>query len=367
MTANGVEGQNVTAENRRKWPRLGAWQARALGVLVAALAVGALLVLAEYVTRTTVSLDVDGQVRQVRTRAETVGAVLDEAGVQPGPADEVWPSPETALTDSVTITVRRAFTVAVRSDGTLRRVHTLAAHPLAVLAEQSIAVGENDRVRVDGVTYAPGELAGQQWSAPPVSVQVLRSVTLTVIDGARRLMVYTTEADVGRALDAAGLDLFLADRVTPDLSAPVADGLTVCIERSVPVTVVADGRRLLTRAHGPTVGDALAYVGLAPIGQDYTLPPPETPLEPGMVIQVVRVTEKVFREEHSIPFETIYQPDPALGLDEQRVIQSGTAGRVTRQVRVRYEDGREVSREVQEEQVTEPPTPRLIAYGKSWP
>jgi hypothetical protein len=40
------------------------------------------------------------------------------------------------------------------------------------------------------------------------------------------------------------------------------------------------------------VGDALAQIGLAPLGLDYTIPPLETPLTSGMTIRLVRVIEE---------------------------------------------------------------------------
>jgi 3D (Asp-Asp-Asp) domain-containing protein len=112
------------------------------------------------------------------------------------------------------------------------------------------------------------------------------------------------------------------------------------------------------------VGDALAAIGIALVGQDYAIPPAETALEPGMSIQVVRVTEDLLIEQEAIPFTTIYQPDPDMALDEQRVVQEGVEGLRERQVRVWYEDGLEVNRVVQGEWTVRPPVPRLIAYGQ---
>jgi uncharacterized protein YabE (DUF348 family) len=55
-------------------------------------------------------------------------------------------------------------------------------------------------------------------------------------------------------------------------------------------------------------------------------------------------------------------PDDRLAPAEPRVLQEGVDGLLERQVSVRYEDGREVQRTVQEEQIIQTPTPRLITF-----
>lgn len=338
---------------------------RALGLLVVVVVLGVTGLIVYYGTQISVTLDVGGDVRHIRTHAGTVREVLDDANVRLAPADEVWPPLDTRLSGGERITVRRAFDIALQADGPVRRVRTRAVHPLDVLAEQAIQVGAHDAVQVDGHLYSPDELEHRPWDAPAGSIRVVRSVMIKLIDGEHTSALPTAEADIGRALDAAGIALYRADRVTPDLSTPIYDGLVVRIERSAPVTILVDGQQLATRALGPAVGDVLAYVGIAPIGQDYTLPPLEAPFEAGMVIQLVRVTEKVYSEEQAIPFETIYRPDPDLALNEERVIQAGIEGRRVQQIRVRFEDGQEVSRAILDEWIVVPPAPRLIATGKT--
>ena len=194
-------------------------------------------------------------------------------------------------------------------------------------------------------------------------IRVIRSAAIKVIDQDHTLLVHTTQADVGRALDAVGLTLYLADRVTPDLSTPVHDGLSVVIDRSVPLTIIADGQRLATRATGPTVGDALAAIGVAPVDLDYTIPAENSPIEAGMVIRVVRVTETLITAQTPIPFETIRQPDATLAAGTEQVLRAGADGLREQYIRVRYEDGREIRQTVQDEQVIRAPVSRLVIYG----
>ena len=317
-----------------------------------------------YLWPPTVTISVNGVDRRVRTHAETVREALIEADVIVDPEDEVWPPLDTNLKRGTTITIQKAHAVAVRADGELRQIRTQQTHPLALLAEQGIHTSIFDEVVIDGKAFSPEWLEDQSWSVSPQSVRVVRSAAVRVEDQGRILIIRTTQADVGRALNRAGVRLYLADAVSPALSTPISDGMTVTIERSIPVTIIADGRQLATRVRGTTVGDALAMIGIAPIGQDYTIPALDAALQADMVIEVVRVVEYVLTEQDTIPYETIYQPDPALSLDEERVIQNGVDGTLEREIWVRYENGKEVSRTVQQEVVTTPPVPCLIASGK---
>ncbi len=259
-------------------------------VLAGAVLIAALLWSTDWTGRKTVTLNVGGQTRQVHTRAHTVQDVLDDERILIDPEDVIQPDPASPVTRSMTITVVKASAVALQLDDEVRRVRTQAVMPLDVLAEQTVPVGPYDRVLVNGHEYSQDELIS--WTGPVTSIRVVRSVDITVTDGCKVMTVHTTQADVARALDAAGVQLYLADRVIPDFSTPITPGLAIRIERSVPLTVIADGQRLKTRARGPTVGDALAQIGLAPLGLDYTLPPLDTPLTSGLTIRLVRVTEE---------------------------------------------------------------------------
>lgn len=342
------------------WQRL-RWGLAFAGMLLV-IVIGVLLGVNHF-TRRSVTLDIGGYVQQFQTRADTVQDVLDEADVLIDPEDVIWPAPQTQLKNGMTITVHKAYAVAVEADDSVSQVRTQATHPLEILAGEGIDVDPYDMVRVDGKEFSPERLEKQTWNSPPTSIQVVRSATLKIIDQDRTLMIHTTHIDVGRALDSAGIKLYLADEITPDLSTPVKNGLTITIQRSVPVTIQVDNRQLNTRSIGPTVGDALAAAGIGLVEQDYTLPPVDTPLEAGMVIEVVRVVVKEMVEPTVIPFNTVYVPHSALPFGDWRIYQEGIDGQSEQVVRVRYENGQMVSQLPESISIVQPSIPRLIFYG----
>lgn len=326
-------------------PPLKNWRAHVIGgALGVILLVGGLLA-TDHFTRRSVTLEINGTPYHLRTHADTVQAALDEAGIALASPDRVWPSPQTALEAARVITVRKADDVAIVQDGQLQKARTLKTHPLDILTEQGIAFGPYDTLIVDGAPYTVSVLSTRTWNAPPQTVRLVHSTTITVQDGDHTLTLHTIAPDVARALENAGLKLYLADRVIPTLETPISPDLHVTIERAVPLTVIADGRRLHTRARGPTVADALVMIGVVPLGLDYTIPPLDAPLEAEMTIRVVRVAERVITQEETIPFLTLYNSDDISEFMSKRDVTAGALGVRTTTWCVRYEDGQEVWRE----------------------
>jgi 3D (Asp-Asp-Asp) domain-containing protein len=139
--------------------------------------------------------------------------------------------------------------------------------------------------------------------------------------------------------------------------------MEVTINRSRPVSIIADGVTVETRVRGKTVADALAEAEIALVGLDYAIPDEDTPLLPGIRIRVIRVSEDVIIEEIRQPFETIYQADSTLEIDQTQTLQAGQEGITQTAIRVRYENGVEISRTPEETTVAQEAVNQVIGYG----
>ncbi len=318
-------------------------------------------------TRKQIVLQIDGHLQTVYTRRATVGDVLDELGVLIMPQDAVNPAEDTGLSNGAVIRIQRAQPVIVVADGRALRLMTHQDAPLNLLAEAGIALNPGDEVLVDGAPLVNGvpltDPAQPLAGSIPAVVEVVRSVRVIVEADGQEIAVQTTEPTVGRVLDSLGMTLYLADSIEPDVHTPPAEGTRVTVRRAVPVIVTVGGVEVATRTRADTVGATLAGVGLALVGEDYSVPPPEDPLPSDGRIRVVRVAEDVQVERVEIPYETIFQPDAALELDARRVVQPGVPGIAERCTRIRTEDGREVSRAEEAVRVEQPPVDEIVAYG----
>jgi len=343
------------------------------GVLLA-LVLAASLVVGYIRTLTPVRLHLDGRVRTIGTHQTTVEAVLRDAGVVLLPLDRVEPSLDTRLQPGLDIFVTRARTVTVEADGRTRTVRTQQSSPEALLADLGIRLQPGDRLLVNGREVPHGGQgqgvrddghAGLLSLLPApatMRIAVLRAVPLRVDDNGAQITVQTTAATIGEALRAASISLYLGDRVEPPLNGRVSAGLRVQIRRSVPVAVQVDGRVVRTRTFRATVGDVLGEVGIALVGLDYAVPPPETLLVPDLAVRVVRVWEEEITEQEPIPFRATWQPAPDLEIDHTGVVQPGQPGVLQRRIRVRKEDGQEVAR-TSYEWVAKAPVTHINGYG----
>jgi 3D (Asp-Asp-Asp) domain-containing protein len=176
-------------------------------------------------------------------------------------------------------------------------------------------------------------------------------------------VILTTAPTVGAAFREAGLFLHPADRLIPDPETPLNGGLQVSLFRAHPITVEADGRVFMVHTTARTVRDLLRELGLALHGQDRVIPEEEAALQGGETVRVIRVREDFEIEEIPIPFRVVWEPDPNLELDTRVQKALGRNGLLQRRIRVRYENGQAVAREMVDEAVVRPPEPLVWAYG----
>ncbi len=352
---------------RRDWAgRLPRFQVQPRSLLLGTLALAALaLSLEAYLsTAVTVTVRVGGVASPVTAYRHTVGGLLRAMGISFSDADIVIPPPEARLEEGMEVTVLHARLVHLEADGRALPVLTHARTPAEVLREKGIPFGSADQVRVNGEPWGLDQPLPPAQSAPaPVHLSLRRAVPIQVeIDGVRAELL-TAAPTVGEALREGGITLYLGDLVRPDLGTPVSAGLQVFVERSVPVEIAVDGRVVETRTRRQTVGELLADEGVHLVGQDYVALPLDAPVVPGLRVEVVRVREALEIEQEVIPYETLWQPNPDLELDQQRIEQAGGPGIVKHRYRTVWENGTARERTLEETWVDREPTTRRIAYG----
>lgn len=329
------------------------------GLLILASSIGAGIVWWENQRQYTVTITINGNVQEFSTTVDTVGAALQDANVLIDPADRVEPALESPLADNMTITVTKAQQLVLDYNGEIQRIYTHESNPYRILDEQNISLNPDDQFMVN---YRPVDTLNGRENIR--HLQVLRAKQFTIIENATIIAQgSSTAATIGALLAEIDIPLYVADLITPSLDQPFEDDLTVEIVRSIPITIEADGKILQTRALGQTVNDAINGAGFPLSGQDYTIPAPDTPLEPSMTIEIVRVLETIEEQRQILPYRTLYYPTPNMANGEQEVIQIGAEGIQVTQVRIRYENGQVVSRTTSLPWVMQPPIYEIIAYG----
>lgn len=224
--------------------------------------------------------------------------------------------------------------------GQTRRAVRRRLAPLWLVALVVLAAG--------GVVWAYGRMA--------------KDVVILVDDDAP-IELRTRVATVAEALNEAGIALSPDDVVRPGLETLLEATNEVVVQRAISVRVIADGDIHTLRTTAKTVAEALASVGVEVGEDDRVTPGIHTLLKPDLEITVVRVVEEWLVETETLPFVTVQWAAPHLPQGETNVVREGRTGRLERTIRIVYEDGAQVSREVVSEVIAEEPVNRIVEGG----
>jgi len=239
------------------------------------------------------------------------------------------------------------------------QIHTLNTNerlPGKLIVQAGIVLGPADRILFNG---NPAPLDQPIAQAKTITLQIIRARTITI----NGQPIQTTALTVGEAIAQTGAQLYAADQLNPPADTPITHAMTVTYTPSRKFTVSADGKQIHIRSSARTVGGALAEAGIPLVGLDYSQPSENEAVPSNDQIRVVRVSESIVLAQRPIAFKTDYQSSADIALDQQKTVQAGQPGLVVSRTRIRYEDGKEVSRRTELETIVRPPVDRIIAYG----
>lgn len=243
------------------------------------------------------------------------------------------------------------------------RTYNLAADsktPLSLAASAGIIFSASDRFLLNGHPV-PAELTLPASGANTLQIQRAVNVTLLTPDG--QTTFQTAAPTVGQALAETGLQLFSADFIAPPPETPLSAAMTVTYRPARDYIIQVDGKSIAVKSSAQTVGQILASAGIPLIGLDQSLPGESESAPQAGVIEIVRVQESVSVVEKTIPFSTRYESSADLPIGSENLIQAGEPGVSLSTVRIRYENGAEVSRTTETEAVVRQPREQVMGRG----
>ncbi len=359
-----------------------AWRLTALTALLLAGLLLAGLVYGFLATAARVTVTVDGMAATVYTHQATAADLLAEMQLSLRPEDRLLLAAETPLHDGLEIPIQRARPVLVDDNGRVRLLHTQAEALAEALAERNIVVQQHDLVSIDGQPAAaeaslpapvstggrnlpgvPGVYPWRGTQIEPVAVVVRRATPLAVQIGSLQWTAWTTASTVGEALAGLGLVFYEGDQVQPGLGTPLPASQQVVIKRSKPVVINTAGASLNTRSRADSVAGLLAENGLLLVGQDRVEPGLDTPLVADMAVRITRVQHVFEVEEQVTPYQSVWEADPEMEIDTQRLDQEGVNGITRQRYRVVLEDSQPITRTLDDTWLAQVPVTRVNKYG----
>lgn len=248
--------------------------------------------------------------------------------------------------------------VTVYYDGIEQTVVTDAKTVKEVLERAKVTLNEYDTVE---------PAANTELTSPAYNVNVYRARPVTVVDGPQRHTVMTSHTSAREIVSAAGLELYAEDitelsRIN-DIVREGGVGLKLTIDRATPVSLVLYGKKAGIRTQAATVEDLLKEKNVTLAEADGTNLPPQTPITPGLSIEVWRNGVQTITEEQEVAFTTKQILDTSKPIGFKEVQKPGVKGQklVTYQVDLR--NGQELSRKEIQSVVTKQPEEQVEVIG----
>jgi len=308
----------------------------------------------------------EGSYVRVFTHGWRVAVAVRDAGLDASLGIQPVPAPSTLATWGMTIDILSENRLEVDVQGEHRWIASPQKENLTVaqlLEYAGIDLAESEWVSVDGVPVTdPLSVI-----PTPSTLTVRNKIPVLIRSAGGEQTLNVSGVTVADALWQAGVRWQAGDRIAPAPSTPLegtaSAPMVIVVEAARAIRILADGGETATVSNGATVGEALAQAGIPLNGLDYSIPEEMEPLPADGRIRVIRVREEFLREQESIPFETLTQPNNELELDQQEWLQAGIPGIREKTVRVRLEDGVETARATAGERVVAQPQPRILGYG----
>jgi uncharacterized protein YabE (DUF348 family) len=238
-------------------------------------------------------------------------------------------------------------------------------------------------------------LVGAVLAAGAGYVTVQKTITL-VVDESHPEAVRTMTASVGELLETEGIVLGFGDLVTPPPTTPLADGMTVLVDRgwftetmpiepgpaevgvwvmegtsaphlvlatrdvedwfsaggpagptqAVTATVVVKGKDHDVVTNAGTVRELLSAMGIEPDRNDRVLPSPRSPLRPGATVRFDSVRFLTREVRVPVPYTTFTRYSDRLDPGEVRILRAGIDGVMLETQRIKLVNGEIVGRSI---------------------
>jgi uncharacterized protein YabE (DUF348 family) len=274
-----------------------------------------------------VEIEIGNTRHTIWTNQTTVSGVLQDAAIELAFNDIVFPDPSAPIPEDQPISIQLAQPMAIQLGDQILYHRTQSDSIADALREAGIFLEPYDGVWLEGNRVNPrsklARIVSDDANDPSAIHQIIveRAIPIQIDDNGLVSTFYTTAPTLGEALNQAGLLVYLGDYISPELGTQVEPGYQVYIRRSRPLNISVDGKTVRTRSRADIVAKLLDEEGIKLTGKDYAIPDVKSPLAEGMTVQVMRVREESLIETEGIPFETQWQADPTMEIDDREVVQ----------------------------------------------
>lgn len=199
------------------------------------------------------------------------------------------------------------------------------------------------------------------------SVRVERSVPIVINNDGKKIFARSVYKNPKEVLNQNNIKYWPEDIIKTELILnPVyysGAGRLISIERAPVYYINVDRKKIEIRDWDGEVGNIIKKAGVALNPNDIVHPNKDAKLTNGAEINITRINYAEIVEKKSISYQTTYQGSTSIPLGQERVRISGVTGEKKLTYRVTYKDGKEVSRILIGDAVTRPKRDAIILRG----
>lgn len=175
--------------------------------------------------------------------------------------------------------------------------------------------------------------------------------------------VKTFKSTVEEVLEEAGIELYAQDVIKPALEQKITEDQVIEITRAINVVVEVDGKKLYVDSIPSQVSDVLALAKVELGEKDIVEPSLGEKVEKGTVVMVSRITEELITEKQKVAYQAERKEDKTLERGIRKILQRGKNGIKENTIKVTYQDGKEINREIVSTKTLVKPVNQVVAYG----
>ena len=187
--------------------------------------------------------------------------------------------------------------------------------------------------------------------------------TVVIAHDGQEVEVSTFSNTVGAILRKQGIEIREEDKVLPGINEKVDSGARIIVSRAFQVQLVDQGEEKTILTAEESIFDLLKSLNIQLKEDDIIEPAVDALLAPGTVVKIIRVSEEYLVENQEIPYQTVVKYSDSLEHGKSKVVQEGTKGLKEVKLRIVYEDGIEVGREIVDETVHQQAVNEIVEKG----
>lgn len=153
------------------------------------------------------------------------------------------------------------------------------------------------------------------------------------------------------------------DELDVELDDKIKDNMEIRVTKAFDIKVKADGKTTKLTTLPITAGEVLDQLGIKVGKNDIVEPSEDTQLASGDKVVVKRVTFGKDSEKETVSYEVLYQEDPSMQIGKVELSQEGRDGKLKHIYKVKYIDGKEVSRELVNTKTLKKVKNKIYSYG----